>query len=393
MNNRRIIALILLMLFCSCESSDSSSETSVMVSGVTSSETISETNNETEIPIVFAKAETEIPTEETTVSETEETEGQETERVLADNQLEYSTKNIYILMEFTGVDELGYYPQAANHQLKYLEDDRVLHSNIQITNLSERSFDFIPSAIIIYGRLKNTSGCMSPVNKKDTGIKTADIFNIDPGETVSFDVDFVGDKICVESAYEIKYSASSTKAKEYNNTALGSFDITKRTAVKKAVSAALDIQKASEVTPAMLTPREGEYSVNTPKNSYCFTVEPVDDGRYIKVELRLQCLTGEPERFEPLRFRLTRKGDYHTSSHDWCFDELLTGTLPDVSQANISGVTGTLYNNPFYLSVRSDGSSECTMYFFTANDNVEDYYMFSYDGENDFFECIINIKT
>lgn len=393
-----------LLLLSGCEKNNSAADITEMISGETEiiSEAIStapETEAGTEsLSVTSAKEETEVTTEKTVPAETKKPKQTEAKNVLADNQLEYSDRNFYILMEFTGAELLSYYPKAARLPL-YRDDDYVLHSDIHITNLSEESFDFIPQNIIIYGRIRNESEAMLPLTENDRGLIASDkYYTVEPGETVSFSVDFLGDKLCLEYACEIKYDTdikyteNDIVADDLNNVSAAYFDITKRSKVKKAVKAALAVQSEKDVTPANLTPRDGEYSVNTPKNSYCFTVGSIDDGRYVKVALRLQCLTGEPEKFEPYRFFLTKTGQHRTSAGKWSFDTALANSVPEASESGINGVSEALYSTPMSLFVHPDGSAEYTMYFFTANDDLSDFYMFSYDGENDVFESLININ-
>lgn len=344
--------------------------------------------------VSFAPAETEPEKTETAPSETAEA------AVLAENQLDYSGRDFYLLMEFTGAEPLQYYPRAVKLPC-YSDDDFVVHSKFTITNISEKDFDFIPQKMILYGRNKNSRETMSPISASDTGLVASDgYYTVEAGETVSFDVDFVGDEVCVDYAYKIMYNAvgfrdyNNVDPDELNNVSAVEFEITKRSAVKNAIRAGKDFQEGKNSAPSELIPREGEYSVLTHKNSYCFTAEPIVDGRYIKVALRVQCLTGEPEIFNPRRFRLYRTADDYSSAYRWEFDLLLAGgTAPEVKN-DLEGVSGTLYDTPWELAVRSDGSAEYTMYFNSAVYEPSEYYKFCYDGEKgeDVFECIINME-
>lgn len=400
MSKKIIILLVLTMLLlCGCEKSEPSQE--VTASGISEAHTESvPSETEESIPaetaesvsFSFAKAETEA--EESTISETEETKA---ERVLKDNQIAYSNRNIDLLMEFTGAENLVYYPKMINVANRR-EDSYVLHAYMQVTNLSKKSFNFIPQNITIYGSNKNTREFMMPVKQKDKGLIASDsYYTVEPGQTVSFSVDFVGKKFCIEHAYEIKYSSNyfrgdgNTDTVKLDNTEAGYFDLNKRSEVKKAVKAALDIMDHVPEAPSKLTPKDGEYSVLTPKNSYCFTVEPLDNGKYIRVALRLQCLTGEPEAFDPNKFMLHAAGQKKQRVSSWSFDTSLVEYTPDTAPYTIAGVSGPLYYYSWDLYVRPDGSAEYTMYFF-ADSDLGDYYMFSYDGENDVFDCIIDIE-
>lgn len=399
MNRKIIIPLLSALILCGCEkenaAADVSEKTSAAVSSAAeSSERVSETVSE-RASVTFASAETEPPETETTQSETEKTAV-----VLAENQLEYSSKNFYLLMEFTGAESLQYYPRALNLS-KYRDDDFVLHSKFTITNLSDESFDFIPQKMALYGRNNYDSGFMLPISARDTGLTASDGYcTIEAGETVSFDVDFVGDEVCLDYANKIAYSVigfrepNNVDPDELNNASAAEFEITKRSTVKNAVRAAKDHHGENTDAPSALVPKEGEYSVLTHKNSFCFTAEPVSDGKYIKVVLRVQCLTGEPEIFNPRRFKLYRTADEYSVADRWNFDTLLAGgTIPEIKN-DLEGVSGTLYDKPWELSVRSDGSAEYTMYFHSALYEPNEYYKFCYDGDKDedVFECIINME-
>ncbi|MGN1136236.1 MAG: hypothetical protein ACI4SF_08465 [Oscillospiraceae bacterium] len=394
---RYIAAAAAMALMCGCSGDNINEVTTTEASEITY-ETTQQTTTES-ISVTFAETEpeiTEAAMTETAVPETEVTETEVTVP-LKENQIEYRDNNVSVLMEFTGAEELKYYPRAAKLS-EYRDYYYVLHSYFTVENLSEKSFDFIPQKMIIYGRKNNSRWDMMPITEKDTGLEAADSFyTIESGKSVSFNVDFIGEKKCIENANEIKYAyelycgTDNIDYKTLNNVNLaGGVHLDNRTAVKKAVSAALTAQAEKTTAPKALTPKDGEYSVTTPKNSYCFTVESINNGSYIKVSLRLQCLTGEAEVFEPDMFRLTQKGGDDCMPHEWHFDEELVKSLPETCE--IEGVSDTLYGYPFDLYIRPDGSAEYDMYFFTANDNVEDYYMFSYNGKNDVFESIIKIR-
>lgn len=355
------------------------------------SESISETTAES-ISVTFAQTETEAP--KTAVTKTEIPDSAPK---LNDNQIEYRDKKVSVLMEFTGAEELGFYPKAANMP-QYHEQDYVLHSYFTVENLSEKSFDFIPQKMIIYGRHNKVSWDMTPITRSGTGLAASDgYYTIEPGEKVSFNVDFIGEKNCIEYADEIKYIYESICREEnvdytkLNNVkAAKGLHLDNRIAVKKAVSSALTVQEEKKTVSVPLAPKDGEYSAATPKNSYCFTVENINGGQYMKISLRLQCLTGEAEVFDPVMFRLTDVYGNKKHPSAWRFDEELVKRLPETYE--IAGVSETLYRYPSDLYIRPDGTAEYDMYFFTANDNTEDYYMFSYNGKNDVFQSIFEQK-
>ena len=388
----------MLCLLCGCEnesvpvevtgadvSETAAASTTVPESSVTASERAS---------VSFAPAETAPEKTEAASSETTEA------AILAENQLDYSGRDFYLLMEFTGAESLQYYPRAVKLP-NYRDDDFVVHSKLTITNLSEKDFDFIPQKMVLSGKNNRNSGTMMPISARDTGLAASDsYYTVEAGETVSFDVDFVGDEVCVDYTYKIMYNAvgfcepNNVDPDELNNVSAAKFEITKRSAVKNAIRAGKDFQEKKTSAPSELVPREGEYSVLTHKNSFCFTAEPVLDGSYIKVALRVQCLTGEPEIFNPRRFRLYRTADKYSAAYRWEFDILLAGgSTPEVKN-DLEGVSGTLYATPWELSVRSDGSAEYTMYFQSSTYEPSEYYKFCYDGEKgeDVFECIINME-
>lgn len=396
---RRFIISAALLLLCGCgdeqmqESfTETAEDTSFSHTAAVSEMSASETES---ITFSFAVTETEMLSEKEETTAPSETAEAVTEK-LSDNQLEYKDKNLSVLMEFTGAEELKYYPKAVKLS-EYSDNEYVLHSRFTVTNLSDKSFDLIPQKMIIYGRHKDSRWDMMPITRSDTGLVAADnYYTVEPEESVEFALDFVGKRQCIEYANEIRYAYIVKRSYENidyealnNVTAAENFQISDRLAVQKAVSAALDVQAENSSEPRPLTPIEGEYSVTTPKNSYCFTVESINDGAYIKLSLRLQCLTGEAEVFEPNKFRLTRKGDHSIFPHWWSFDAELVEKLPE--REEISGVSDPVYNYPFELYIRPDATAEYVMYFFTSNDDIGDYYMFSYEGSNDEFECIISI--
>ena len=399
-----IIIILSAFALCGCENENVPTETSVSVTETTavtsvtkSSETVSGRN-----AVTFAPAETETKKTKTTFSETTEAEEFFEEIQLAENQLDYKGRNFYLLMEFTGAESLKYYPKAVNPS-KYRGDEYVLHSKFTITNLSKESFDFIPQEIIIYGRHKNDSAAMMPITARDTGLVASDgYYTVEAGDTVSFDVDFVGKEVCIDYAYKILYTAKGIRepnnvdADELNNVSAAEFEITKRIKVKNAVKAARNFQEEKIGVPEALVPREGEYSVLTHKNSYCFTAEPVVDGRYIKIALRIQCLTGKPETFNPRKFKLYSKSGDHEYAYRWSFDPLLVKMFSNnADEKKLEGISETLYDTPWELFVRSDGSAEYTMYFSTSYDtDASEYNKFCYEGESgdDVFECMIDIE-
>lgn len=395
MKKYRFIAVIGVMaVMCSCSEQRiddlSAPETSVSISETAAQETTADI-----ITVTFAETEADIS--EAAVTEAALPETELTEAEIKENQIEYRDKNVRVLMEFTGAEELNYYPKAAA-MASYRDDHYVLHSYFTVENLSKKSFDFIPQKMIIYGRHDRVSWYMLPITQDNTGLEASDgYYTVESGEKVSFNVDFVGEKDCIEYANEIKYvyelkcGMQNVDHTTLNNVeAAGNIHLDNRFAVKKAVSAALAVQEENKTAPLPLTPSDGEYSVTTPKNSYCFTAESINDGSFVKVALRLQCLTGEAEVFEPNMFRLTRKGGKDCFPNYWGFDRELVDRLPD--EYEIKGVSEKLYGNPIKLYIRPDGTAEYDMYFFTGNEDAEDYYMFSYDGENDVFESLINLK-
>lgn len=395
-----MIIILSAFALCGCENRESvPAETSA---GITETAAVSTVHEISETvsgrsAVTFAPAET-----ETFLSEVQPAEIQPAEISLAENQLDYKGRNFYLLMEFNGAEPLKYYPKAVSPS-KYRGDEYVLHSKFTITNLSKESFDFIPQKIVLYGRHKNNGGTMIPISERDTGLVASDgCYTVEAGDTVSFDVDFVGKEICIDYAYRILYSAEGIREPnnvdpdKLNNVSAAKFDITKRIKVKNAVKAARNLQEERNSVPEALVPREGEYSVLTHKNSYCFTAEPVADGRYIKIALRIQCLTGKPETFNPRKFKLYRTADDYERVYRWSFDPLLVKMLSDKGIENdLEGVSDTLYDTPWELYVRSDGSAEYNMYFVPAYDaDPSEYNKFCYEEENggDVFECMINIE-
>ena len=193
--------------------------------------------------VTFAPAETEPVKRKTSAAKTEETAAVP----LAENQIEYTCKDYSVLMEFTGADSMSLYPKAVSRTV-YTDKYYVLHSKITVTNFSEKDFDFYTFGMYINGSNKNNRGTLHPTIVSDTELAQAEaVYTVEPGEAVSFEVDFVGNEFCIDYAEKIAYQAS--RAADYNDnsySAKAGFEISKRSAVKKAVSAA----RNADSTPA-----------------------------------------------------------------------------------------------------------------------------------------------
>lgn len=330
-----------------------------------------------------------------------ETSQTEATTVLKENQLEYRDENVAVLMEFTGAESVLYYP----HKMRSYHDSEkyyVLHSEFTVENLSGESFDFIPQKMVINGSRNGSKWGLGPVTSSCPGLVVADkYYTVTPGESVSFRIDFVGDKKCIENANEIVYdytknygSSSNIDFADLNNVAAaGQFHMTKRTEINKAVSNALEITN-NKPLPFRFVMTDGDYQVNTEKNSYCFTVERVcPEGYtsgYVRVSLKVAAMTGEAEVFEPLGFSLVRSDGVNSGPLYWSFDETLADDIRVHGEVTVNGASVTLYNNPFDLYLRPDGTAEYDMYF----DYYEgiDYISFEYDGKNDSFEKELDVK-
>lgn len=384
---KRMLIIAAISILCGC----SYKENSEQLTETVTSESITEMTES--ITVTFA---------ETEPSETSSPEASQTEAttVLNENQLEYRDKKIAVLMEFTGAESLLYYPNALALQ-NYSENDYVLHSVFTVENLSKKSFDFIPQKMIIRGSNNNSRWYMLPVTENDTGLVASDkYYTVEPGENVSFEIDFIGERGCIEYAeeivygYELHFTVNNIDFTELNNvTAAEGLHLTKRSAIKKAVRNALEITE-SKPLPFQFVSSDGDYQLNTDKNSYCFTVEKVrPDGYvcdYIKVSLKVASLTGEPEVFEPNKFKLVRSDGKEKGVLHWSFDEALVRTPKVHDEIKINGTSVTLYDYPFDLYIRPDGTAKYDMYF--SCDDGEEYVSFIYDGENDQFEKEIEIK-
>lgn len=345
------------------------------------------------ITVTFAQTEP----SETSVPETSQTE---VTTVLNDNQIEYRDESIAVLIEFTGAESLIYYPHALAKQ-EYQENDYVLHSVFTVENLSENSFDFIPQKMIIRGRYKKSRWDMLPVTANDTGLITSDsYYSVEAGESVSFEIDFVGKEDCIKHADEIVYAPflvhtrNNVSHNDLNNVELAEgLHLTNRTAIKKAAVNALEMTE-SKPLPYHFTMSDGDYQLNTEKNSYCFNVDKLrPDGfvcDYIKVSLKVASITGEPEVFEPNMFKLVTSDDKYRGVSHWNFDQALVSKPKVYDEITINGVPVTLYEYPFDLYLRPDGTAEYDMYFFC--EEGKEYVKFIYDGANDKFEKEIEIK-
>ncbi len=341
------------------------------------------------ITVTFAKREPVW----TTAPVTSETEAA---TVLEENQLEYRDSQVAVLMEFTGAETLCHYPRAVAYP-EYRETYYVLHSTFTVENLSHRSFDFIPQKMIIRGR-QNETWSMMPITYTDTGLAASDKFySIDLGENVTFDVDFVGERECIENACEIVYGyivncyPNNIDYEKCNNvTAAKGFDVTDRIAVKKAVRKALEITESAPL-PDRLTPAQGEYLADTEKNSYCFTVEKLEDGEYIRVCLRLVSVTNDPEIFDPMCFRLEKTNGKLIHPLYYSFDLSLVENTPTLYyEKGECGFSEDIYGFPFRLYVGPDNKAEYVFYY--SYDEGDEFCKFIYDGDNDSFEKDITIK-
>lgn len=387
MKKQIIAAFAAIFLLCGCSDKDTSE--AVTETAAQTKQTAVTTES---VTATFAKTE---PSEEN-VTEAEETE----KRELKENQLEYRDNNISVLMEFTGAESLEYYPHAVKLQ-KYNEDDYVLHSVFTVENLSYQSFDFIPQKMLINGRKDDRMYVMQPLTENDTGLIASDkYYTIAPDESVRIEIDFVGEKPCIEYANEIRYNpemhfyTNNIDAKELNNVDLAAgFDVTKRAAVKKAVRKALELTD-DEPLPFKFLPSDSDLVFNTEKFSYCLDAEKVrPDGYaidYIMVTLKVVCLTGKAETFEPNAFRLVRSDGKDICPIHWSYDEELVSTPKEEGVITVNGEQITLYGYPFDLYLHLDGTAEYVMFF--RCDEGEEYTRFKYDGKEEKFDEEITIK-
>lgn len=315
----------------------------------------SETAASESITVTFAETE---PTE----TEPPQTETPE----LKENQLEFRSMDLAVLMEFTGAEPLNYYPKAVK-LAEYREDDYVLHAVFTVENLTYKSFDFIPQKMLLHGRDHGSSYTMLPITENDTGLIASDgYYTIEPDECVSFKIDFVGDKECVKCADRISYYpdlhfyTNNIDADGLNNVSVASpLEIEDRITVKNAVRKALEITE-NKPLPFRFVPSDGDHQVNTEKNSYCFTVEKVRPNGKSYMPL---CRS---------------------------FDEALVQSPKIDKEITVNGESVTLYDYPSELYLRSDGTAEYDMYF--SCEQGEDYDGFIYEGENDSFDERIEIE-
>ncbi len=387
--------IIITTLFCGCAENEISATSVTDISEI-SEETTATTEETTER---ITEATTEETTKEITVSfpETEAslTEIPETtsvtEPVLNENQLYYSDKNIEVLMEFLSAEEILYYPRAYAAYY-YKKDNYVLHTRFTVTNPTEKSFMFSPSFLYIFGANGHSRGTMLPISKKNTGLISSDVsYDIAPNESVSFDADFIGEKVCIEYAYKISYDYTdrSDNAKDLSAKPFKEFRYDDRVKIKPAVRAALLHENEKAKNAACLVPKKNEYSIQTDENSCCFSINKTGNENYIRINVRIQCLTGHPERFDPGGFRLVKgRGDYDTPSAYGIPHALLE---QDHDKYEISGIGDDLLSYPFDIYVGPDGKAEYDLYYFLDSDSEEnEYYMFEYIGENDEFKCYID---
>ena len=377
-----------LVLMCGCTDKgglEEGSETLALTEAPVTSESITVTFAETE-PTETEPAETEPPQTETPE--------------LKENQLEFRSMELAVLMEFTGAEPLNYYPTALM-LAEYREADYVLHAVFTVENFGYKSFDFIPQKMLLHGRDHGSRYTMLPITENDTGLIASDgYYTIDPDESVSFKIDFVGDNECVQCADRISYYpdlnvfTNNIDADELNNVSVASpLEIDDRITVRNAVRKALEITE-NEPLPFRFVPSDGDHPVNTEKNSYSFTVEKVHPdgyvGYYIRIKLKIASLTGKADTFEPNKFQLVRSDGKSYMPLHWSFDEALVQSPKIDKEITVNGESVTLYDYPFELYLRSDGTAEYDMYF--SCEQGEDYDGFIYEGENDSFDERIEIE-
>lgn len=254
-----ILPILAALCLCGCASTDGSfalteglSETDTVAVSAAVSATETRITSPEESPeaisarptVTFAPAETE-PVKRKTAAKAEETAAVP----LAENQIEYTCKNYSVLMEFTGADSMSLYPKAVSRTV-YTEKYYVLHSKITVTNFSENDFDFYTFGMYINGSNKNNRGTLHPTVVSDTELAQAEaVYTVEPGKAVSFDVDFVGHEVCIDYAEKIAYQASLAAVdNDKSYSAKASFELSKRSAVKRAVSAARNAD--TDNTPA-----------------------------------------------------------------------------------------------------------------------------------------------
>lgn len=314
---------------------------------------------------------------------------------LKDNQVEYRSDKLTVLFEFTGAEYLIYYPLAAD-MYEYDEWDSVLHATVTVTNNSNKDTDIIPQNFIIYGE---GIGYMSPVTKTDTElIASTGYYTIKPDETVSFDIDFVGDSNVIENAEKIRYADESNKScsdvdeKQLKNHCR-QFDVTDRLAIQNAVKRAKELTEEGLGFPDILLPDENERMIVTDNFSYCYSMEPALGGKYVRLKLRVKCLTGYPGYFTPIDFRLTTADDESDTPSYWSCDRALLSD--ECEPYEHLSEEGDLFSPPFEVSVGTDNTAEYIMYFPVDSNHGyvwSDYCVFSYNGENDSFKEYFTLK-
>lgn len=322
--------------------------------------------------------------------------------LLDDDILEYKNDSMAVTMNFTGAESLKYHPDAMKiPDQGYDESGYVLHSTFTVENLSSESFDFIPQKVIISGQDNSSRWRMNAVTHDGTTLICSDgYYTIDPGKKVTFDIDFVGDRGCIEYAdkieyaYELKCRHNNVDYKTVNTSdAVKDFYIESRTDVKKAVGKALEVSESTPL-PYQFVQSDGEYTFNTDNNSYCADIDYViPDGYvigYMRVKLKVHSLTGKPEKFEPKNFTLDKTNGDLSHITWYNFDEALADHAEAGSEVVINGKKVVFYNYPFGLYLYPDGTAEYEFYF--NYKEGDEFSGFSYFGANDTFEKEISEK-
>lgn len=314
---------------------------------------------------------------------------------LKDNQVEYKSDKLTVLFEFTGAENLIYYPLVTKMN-EHDEWDSVLHATVTVTNTSNKDMDIIPQNFFIYGE---RSGCMTVFSETGTELIAATgYYTIKPDETVSFDIDFVGDSEVIDNAKKIRYGDeyhpfyNDVDEKQLKNQCR-QFDVTDRLAIQNAVKAAKELTEEELGFPDILLPADDEQMIVTDNYSYCFSVEPISDGKYVRLRLRLKCLTDYPGYFTPIDFRLSTADDESDTPSYWSCDRSLLSREPKL--IDVFPEEGELFQAPFEVSVGSDKTAEYTMYFRVDSNNGyvwTDYRIFSYSGKNDSFKEYFTIE-
>lgn len=383
-----IIFISALILLCSCGNensdvllSDITQYTETDVTETLTKSTKSEAETETEISIVFPKKETDIY---------KKTIKSETEPEIQENQVLYSDNQKEILFEFIDTEHLENYRNTMRNTV-YKITDRVVHSHIVLTNKSKKDFTILPGDFGLNGRKNNERYSMTVYedNYGETAYHER-YYVVCPGETVEFDVDFIGDKECIDCAERIYYkgldyitsiNGEKIELPEDLPPFVKQFSSENRYSVRDAVKTTLDAEKERTDNITVPMPQEHEYTARTEQNYYFVSAKYSKDKNYIIMKMRVQQTTTDSQMFRTHDFFVENSEGVTERVLYWDIDgSLIYGSYEKEYFENI-GLD--LYESvPFEVPVGKDGYEEYMLVFSDKENENKGRYTFIYEYDD-----------